>query len=137
MDSNRNIRVVSTEDTENDGVSSSKTKQKPTREHREGHGQRTLEEEAAIGNSEGIRQAVKEAYQGSQEYLCCICGKGVCSNVGDRKQALGSENHCTTSYVILAESTGLSEPQFLHLNVRDRNPCLTGLLQEVNGMTRS
>lgn len=90
MDSNRNIRVVSTGDTETDGVSSPKTKQKPTREggapvrggntgsreRREGHSQRTLEEEAAIGNSEGIQQAVKEVYQGLQQYLCCVCGKG-------------------------------------------------------------
>lgn len=35
-----------------------------SREHK-GHSQRTLEEEIAIGNS-----------QGPQEYLCRVCGKG-------------------------------------------------------------
>lgn len=67
-----------------------------------------------IGNSKGIQQALKEAYQGPPGTPLSCMWQGVCSNVGDRKKALETENHHTTSYVILAESRALSAPQFLH-----------------------
>ena len=88
-----------------------------------------------MGNSKGIQQALKESCQGLQEYFCCVCGMASVLVWGIEKQALDSGSYCTRVCVIVAKSPVLSEPQFLHLYSGDRNPYLTGLLEEVNHMT--